>query len=67
MKELTWQDIELICKIHGEVSYKELEGYFNRGGKRCTDEELYTEVLNRFLEEKGYELRPSNQARQDQT
>lgn len=52
MKELTWQDIELICKINGEVSYKELEGYFNRGGKRCTDEQLYTEVLNRFLEEK---------------
>ena len=52
MKDLTWQDIELICKIHGEVSYKELEGYFNRGGKRCTDEQLYTEVLNKFLEEK---------------
>lgn len=53
MKELTWQDIELICKIHGEVSYKELEGYFNRGGKRCTDEELYTEVLNRFNAERN--------------
>lgn len=53
MKDLTWQDIKRITDIYEIIAEEALTNYLCGQDAPSSDEEFYTDVLNRFLEERN--------------